>query len=162
MFLLVAILALFTVILVVLFTSWCAMLPQIPQILARPEVVPFSTVKSPRRNSMFNDLESVSSNSCSKSTDYYNHPKYSLNSICSIENKKAYSPETNVASKDDYLHPKYSLPPIKIDIASILLVEKELLRTPVHLHRPKQKSSLDDSNKHDKKPSRNKSLPSIV
>ncbi|KAI1723968.1 hypothetical protein DdX_04153 [Ditylenchus destructor] len=136
--------------------GWCALLPKFAH--PRPEIVPYSTVKSPRRNSMFNDLESVASSMSRKSSDppakepiaARQRQKMSLASLCSSgERENIETGNAKVVSRNDYLHPK-------INIADLLLADKDLLRTPVHLHR--KNNSLEESQVINDK--RRKSLPS--
>ncbi|KAI1719717.1 hypothetical protein Ddc_08938 [Ditylenchus destructor] len=148
--------------------GWCALLPKFAH--PRPEIVPYSTVKSPRRNSMFNDLESVASSMSRKSSDSpakdpiptRQRQKMSLASLCSSGERDDIETGTGkFVSRNDYLHPKYSIdnfyrPPVEISIADLLLADKDLLRTPVHLHR--KNNSLEESRVVNDK--RRKSLPS--
>uniref|UniRef100_A0A915C7E1 Uncharacterized protein n=1 Tax=Parascaris univalens TaxID=6257 RepID=A0A915C7E1_PARUN len=124
MLLIITILILFvyTVVLIVFFMGWCTLVPT----MCHPRrEIPFCAVKSPRRNTKYIDLESISS---SVSLDYLHRV---IESSDELERKysvlSAKPPPLN-----DYLHPKYSLPPIEIDVEE----EKtyfEFLRTPAEI-----------------------------
>uniref|UniRef100_A0A914D7D0 Uncharacterized protein n=1 Tax=Acrobeloides nanus TaxID=290746 RepID=A0A914D7D0_9BILA len=122
MFLVITIIILFiyTLILIAFFMGWCTLVPKI--IIPRREI-PFSSVKSPRRNTIFADFESFSSPS--QSLEIL-HRKLSL----FPDDYNTSTSNLSPTRPNDYLHPKYSLPPTKIDISEHLWEYDQLLRTP--------------------------------
>uniref|UniRef100_A0A915PN53 Uncharacterized protein n=1 Tax=Setaria digitata TaxID=48799 RepID=A0A915PN53_9BILA len=89
--------------------------------------IPFCSVKSPRRNTKFGDVESTISSSLSIECAHRNFESQERldrrYSACNVRPPPL----------SDYLHPKYSLPPIKIDFAEDQIYFKQYLRTPAHL-----------------------------
>lgn len=117
----------YTIVLIAFFMGWCTLIPT--RCHPRKEI-PFSAVKSPRRNTKYIEIDSVSS---STSLDMFKQVprKFSEAQFHSATQKKM---SLNVPPQphrfNDYLHPKYSLPPVKIDIGDIQWEYEQLLRTP--------------------------------
>ncbi|VDK54096.1 unnamed protein product [Cylicostephanus goldi] len=102
----------YTIVLIAFFMGWCTLVPT--RCHPRKEI-PFSAVKSPRRNTKYVEIDSVSSSIYSTSLDMLKQVprKYAAN----LDKKKHSLNLPVVPHKyNDYLHPKYSLPPVKIDI----------------------------------------------
>uniref|UniRef100_A0A0M3IKY1 Tyrosine-protein phosphatase domain-containing protein n=1 Tax=Ascaris lumbricoides TaxID=6252 RepID=A0A0M3IKY1_ASCLU len=102
----ILILFVYTVVLIAFFMGWCTLVPT----MCHPRrEIPFCAVKSPRRNTKYIDLESISS---SVSLDYLHRVFESSNEL-----ERKYSVlSVKQPPLNDYLHPKYSLPPIEIDV----------------------------------------------
>uniref|UniRef100_A0AC35FYT8 Uncharacterized protein n=1 Tax=Panagrolaimus sp. PS1159 TaxID=55785 RepID=A0AC35FYT8_9BILA len=83
--------------------------------------LPLASIKSPRRNTKFIELESISS--ASQSIEYLNR-KYSLMHIQHEYGSSCTNLVAPSSKPNDYLHPKYSLPPISIDVSQHLLQNK--------------------------------------
>ncbi|VDO51060.1 unnamed protein product [Haemonchus placei] len=118
----IAILFGYTIVLIAFFMGWCTLMPT----LCHPrKEIPFSAVKSPRRNTKYIEIDSVSS---SASLDMFKQ----LPRRFSEANAKKTSLDVPPPPHrfNDYLHPKYSLPPVKIDIEEIRWEYEQLLKTP--------------------------------
>uniref|UniRef100_A0A0N5AZX0 Protein aurora borealis n=1 Tax=Syphacia muris TaxID=451379 RepID=A0A0N5AZX0_9BILA len=101
--------------------GWCALIPT----MCHPrKEIPFCSVKSPRRNTKYVDLENPSNlasvEQIHRSFDVEDPPS---NSII----HQAESLDT------DYLHPKYSLPFIEISVAQQREYFEKFLRIPAHM-----------------------------
>ncbi|KAK0412140.1 hypothetical protein QR680_006054 [Steinernema hermaphroditum] len=131
----ILILFIYTVVLVMFFMGWITLIPT----MCHPRrEVPFSRVLSPRRNSKFHDLESVTS---SQSLDLISRSPvpFEHSHKLSLVNLKP-------VRYNDYLHPKYSLPPIKMDISQEQMEYERYLRTPISaLRSSKEKLNKNDS-----------------
>ncbi|TKR87563.1 hypothetical protein L596_011939 [Steinernema carpocapsae] len=122
MFLIVTICILFiyTVVLILFFMGWCTLIPT----MCHPRrEVPFSSVKSPRRNTRFQDLESMCS---SQSLD-----GISRSPVPFEDSHKLSLVNLKPIRYNDYLHPKYSLPPTEIPVTQQQIEFEHLLRTPI-------------------------------
>uniref|UniRef100_A0AC34PWA5 ATP synthase F0 subunit 8 n=1 Tax=Panagrolaimus sp. JU765 TaxID=591449 RepID=A0AC34PWA5_9BILA len=132
MFLIVTICVLFlyTVLLIALFARWCSI--SSTMFYAQKEL-PLASIKSPRRNTKFIELENGSATSQISQSVEFLHRKFSLmdgdyggsytNLVFGSSSQKP----------NDYLHPKYSLPPMKIDVSQQLYEFDKLLRTPAKI-----------------------------
>ncbi|KAK0412141.1 hypothetical protein QR680_006055 [Steinernema hermaphroditum] len=133
MFLIVTICVLFiyTLVLIFFFMGWCTMIPN----MCHPRrEVPFSSVKSPRRNTRFNDIESMSSSQSLDGASRSPLPFEDTHKLSLVNLKPM--------RYNDYLHPKYSLPPMKIDVTQQQMEYERFLRTPIRAHRS-SKEKLD-------------------
>ncbi|KAK5971524.1 hypothetical protein GCK32_002378 [Trichostrongylus colubriformis] len=122
----IAILFGYTIVLIVFFMGWCTLMPT--RCHPRKEI-PFSAVKSPRRNTKYIEIDSVSS---STSLDMFKHvPRKFSGAHSHITSKKNSLDVPHQPHRyNDYLHPKYSLPPVKIDPEDIQWEFQQLLKTP--------------------------------
>ncbi|EPB74774.1 hypothetical protein ANCCEY_06139 [Ancylostoma ceylanicum] len=131
----------YTIVLIAFFMGWCTLLPT----RCHPRKgIPFSAVKSPRRNTKYIEIDSVSS---STSLDMFKQlpRKFSSHSHV-VEKKMSLNVPPTPYRYNDYLHPKYSLPPVKIDIGEIKWEYEQLLRTPGRAVR----TSISPAGKRDK------------
>ncbi|PAV57530.1 hypothetical protein WR25_04827 [Diploscapter pachys] len=133
LYLTIVILFTYTLLLIVFFMGWCTLIPN--RCHSRKDL-PFSTVKSPRRNTKFAEIDSISS---SASLDMYkllpavkNFEKLSKESEIKWgkKNSIASSNSSGYTPRNDYLHPKYSLPPIDLGLEERKWEFEQLLRTP--------------------------------
>ncbi|KAK6034789.1 hypothetical protein COOONC_27706 [Cooperia oncophora] len=123
LYIFIAILFGYTIVLIAFFMGWCTLMPT--RCHPRKEI-PFSSVKSPRRNTKYIEIDSVSS---STSLDMFKQVQRKLPESLSHDSKKKTS--LDVPHRyNDYLHPKYSLPPVKIDIEDVQWEYEQLLKTP--------------------------------
>ncbi|CAJ0592030.1 unnamed protein product [Cylicocyclus nassatus] len=119
----------YTIVLVVFFMGWCTLAPT----WCHPRKgIPFSAVKSPRRNTKYVEIDSVSSSIYSTSLDMPEPlPQKCAYANRGFDEKKHSLYLPAIPHKyNDYLHPKYSLPPVKIDIGNVQWEFEQLLRTP--------------------------------
>ncbi|VDK72426.1 unnamed protein product [Litomosoides sigmodontis] len=120
--------------------GWCTL---IPMMFHPRKEIPFCSVKSPRRNTKYGDVESIISSSLSAECAHrISESTEKLDRRCSSCNLQS--------PLSDYLHPKYSLPPIKIDFNAEQMYFKQYLRTPAHLS--VKKMSLPKSETPENKP----------
>ncbi|CAI4222728.1 unnamed protein product [Auanema sp. JU1783] len=119
----IGILLAYTIILIGFFMGWCTLIPT----KCHPRKgIPFSSVKSPRRNTKFVEIDSISS---STSLDVCRQVPRKFS-------KSAKKLSLNVPSRpqpykvNDYLHPKYSLPPVDMVDGRLQWEFHQLLRTP--------------------------------
>ncbi|CAJ0592029.1 unnamed protein product [Cylicocyclus nassatus] len=119
----------YTIVLIAFFMGWCTLVPT--RCHPRKEI-PFSSVKSPRRNTKYVEIDSVSSSIYSTSLDMLKQVPRKYAAANHHLDKKKHSLNLPVVPHkyNDYLHPKYSLPPVKIDIGDVQWEFEQLLRTP--------------------------------
>ncbi|KHN77864.1 hypothetical protein Tcan_07326, partial [Toxocara canis] len=136
LFITISILFLYTVVLIAFFMGWCTLVPT----MCHPRrEIPFCSVKSPRRNTKYIDLESLSS---SVSLEYYHR---GFESCDELERRYSVLAEKQ-PPPNDFLHPKYSLPTIPIHIEE----EQdyfEFLRTPAETASKKMSMVKIDASK---------------
>ncbi|KAK6018854.1 hypothetical protein OSTOST_15531 [Ostertagia ostertagi] len=145
----IAILFGYTVVLIAFFMGWCTLMPT--RCHPRKEI-PFSSVKSPRRNTKYIEIDSVSS---STSLDMFKHiPRKISESQSHAKKKTSLEVPFQPHRYNDYLHPKYSLPPVKIDIEDMQWEYAQLLKTPGRAVR----TSVSPSSRH---PKESRSCPEL-
>ncbi|CAJ0929512.1 unnamed protein product, partial [Mesorhabditis belari] len=120
----IGILFCYTLLLIGFFMGWCTL---IPAKFHSRKGLPFSTIKSPRRNTKFVAIDTVSS---SASLEQIRHISDRERLYSLAKKKKCSLPLVDSRKLDDYLHPKYSLPPRTSDILQRKLDFESFLRVP--------------------------------
>ncbi|KAE9415333.1 hypothetical protein Angca_000333, partial [Angiostrongylus cantonensis] len=134
-YLMIAVLFGYTIILIAFFMGWCTLIPtrhvfHIRKKLCHPrKEIPLSAVRSPRRNTIYIEIDSVSS---STSVDMLKQisRKYSEGQSRIGRKKISLNIPPQPHHYNDYLHPKYSLPPVKLGIGECMWEYEKLLKTP--------------------------------
>ncbi|CAJ0592039.1 unnamed protein product [Cylicocyclus nassatus] len=115
----------YTIALAAFFMGWCTLVP----IRCHPrKEIPFSLVKSPRRNTMYFEIDSTTSSISTDTLKQVTQKSAAVNKY--FDNKKHSLSLPAVPHKCiDHLYPQLSLPPVAVNIDAQYEFE-QLLKTP--------------------------------